>query len=76
MRVTERGQVTIPKRLRRRFGIDANTDVEFVEQDGALLLVKRAPAGFLDRFAGKADAPDLPATTDELLAELRDETAS
>jgi AbrB family looped-hinge helix DNA binding protein len=76
MRVTERGQVTIPKRLRRRFGIDAHTDVEFVERDGALLLVKSAQAGFLDRFAGKADAPDLPATTDEFLAALRDEEPS
>jgi AbrB family looped-hinge helix DNA binding protein len=73
MRVTERGQVTIPKRLRRRFGIDAHTDVEFIEQDGALVLVKRARSGFLDRFAGRANAPDLPGTTDEFLAALRDE---
>jgi len=73
MRVTERGQVTIPQRLRRRLGIDAHTDVEFIERDGELVLVKRARGGFLDRFAGKANAPDLPATTDEFLAALRDE---
>ena len=30
MRVTERGQVTIPKSIRERFGFEPETEVEFV----------------------------------------------
>jgi len=34
MKVTRRGQVTIPKVLRERNGIDEGTEVEFREEKG------------------------------------------
>ena len=40
MRVTRRGQVTIPKELRERTGIDDRTEVEFYEENGRLIIVK------------------------------------
>jgi AbrB family looped-hinge helix DNA binding protein len=40
MKIGERGQVTIPKKLRNRFGMLPGTDVEFVEQAGQLVLKK------------------------------------
>ncbi len=40
MRVTEKGQVTIPKEIRDRLGIVPGTEVEFIAKDDAALLVK------------------------------------
>ena len=43
MKVGERGQVTIPRDIRLKFGIDASTPVEFKVVDG-LIVLKKAPA--------------------------------
>lgn len=41
MRVTEKGQVTIPKDIRDRLRIEAGSEVEFIERaDGAVELVR------------------------------------
>lgn len=42
MKVGERGQVTIPKELRERFGLGPETEVEFRVVNGSILL-KKAP---------------------------------
>jgi AbrB family looped-hinge helix DNA binding protein len=42
MKVGERGQVTIPKPLRDKYGIAGNADVDFVEEKRGILLVKRS----------------------------------
>jgi antitoxin PrlF len=39
-RVAERGQVTIPKRLRDRLGVKPGTVLEFSEERGHLIAVK------------------------------------
>lgn len=38
MRVTSKGQVTIPQALRRKYRIDAHAEVEFIEEDGRIVL--------------------------------------
>jgi AbrB family looped-hinge helix DNA binding protein len=38
MRIGERGQVVIPKEMRERYGLRPNTEVEFVEERGRLVL--------------------------------------
>jgi AbrB family looped-hinge helix DNA binding protein len=43
MKVGERGQVTIPLEIRRKFGIDSGTPVEFRIVDGTIVL-KKSPA--------------------------------
>ena len=45
MKIGERGQVTIPKKYRNRFGLSPATDVEFVEQAGQLVLKKKKQTG-------------------------------
>ena len=40
MKITDRGQVTIPKRLRDRFGFTPETEVEFHEEKHKLVLRK------------------------------------
>lgn len=44
MRVTEKGQVTIPKPIRDKLGIVPGSEIEFVEQDAEVVLKKRADA--------------------------------
>lgn len=41
MRVTEKGQVTIPKEIRDRLGIGPGSEVDFVERDAVVTLEKR-----------------------------------
>ena len=40
MRITSKGQVTIPQDFRERFGLLPHTEVEFVEEAGAVVLRK------------------------------------
>lgn len=43
--VSSKGQVTIPKRIRDKLGIDAGTEVEFVlEDDGTIRVRPKKPA--------------------------------
>lgn len=41
MKISERGQITIPKRLRQRYGLTADTEVEIAQTDEGLLIRKR-----------------------------------
>ena len=53
MRVSERGQITIPKRLRDRFGLHHNVEVEVVPTAKGLLIQKRTAAEHpVDRVYG------------------------
>ncbi len=46
MRVTTKGQVTIPRNIREVLGISPKTEVDFIEENGKFFLVK-------------TDAPDI-----------------
>ena len=71
MRISERGQVTIPKEIRDRFGFGPNTEVEFVVRDGRVELVrsKRAQRKMIDALYGRKK---FGKTTDELMRLLRE----
>jgi len=45
MRVTSKGQVTIPQELRERFGLLPDTEVDFVVKGNGLQIVKAEPRG-------------------------------
>jgi AbrB family looped-hinge helix DNA binding protein len=49
MRITSKGQVTIPQRIRERYGLMPRTDVEFVEHDGVVALMPASAASKPDR---------------------------
>jgi antitoxin PrlF len=70
MRVTQKGQVTIPQDVRRALGIHPGSDVEFeVDAQGARLLVGRTRAA--QEIARMRGAGDGEMTTDEILALTR-----
>lgn len=71
MRVTRKGQVTIPLEVRQALGIRAGSDVDFQLDDhgGARLVVDpRRAAVEVGRMRG---AGDIELTTDEILALTR-----
>ena len=73
MRVTEKGQVTIPKDLRDALGIGAGTEVEFERNDDTIVVRKTNTAPgrgrqFVERLRGRGD---VAMTTDEIMALTR-----
>lgn len=70
MRVTQKGQVTIPLEVRRALGIHPGSDVEFeVDEQGARMHVDRDHAA--REVARMRGAGDVELTTDEILALTR-----
>ena len=55
--VSEKGQITIPKPLRVRLGLDAGTILDFDEERGALVGKKRAAADPIARWRGRGRLP-------------------
>ena len=51
-RVGERGQVTIPKRMRDRLGIRPGEEVEFEEHEDFLMVRKSAKSDTLEELRG------------------------
>lgn len=73
MRVTIKGQVTIPQRIREKLGIvPAASEVDFVEEAGRVYLVKKAvAAGARRRFRKLRGVATVRMTTDEIMALTR-----
>ncbi len=75
MRITSKGQVTIPQAIREKAGLLPNTEVEFIYEGGAVRIVKAKPdkkpgrgAAIVARLRGSGDTR---MTTDEIMALTR-----
>lgn len=75
MRITSKGQVTIPQEIRERFGLLPDTEVEFVAKRNSVLIVKStSPArptrgqAIVRRLKGRSS---VRMSTDEILALTR-----
>ena len=74
MRITSKGQVTIPRAIRDQFGLLPETEVTFVVDDGVVTLVKAeslAPDRADRAIAALHGSAGPGMTTDELLALIR-----
>ena len=74
MRISERGQITIPKTLRDRFGLHHNVEVEISPTDRGLLIRKRTAAEHpVDRVYGilGRDALGEGVSIDDYIEEIR-----
>jgi AbrB family looped-hinge helix DNA binding protein len=76
MRITSKGQVTIPQYIRERHGFLPDTEVDFVEQDG-LVVVRSARSGSKpDRgerlVSGLRGSGQRALSTDEIMQLTRD----
>jgi AbrB family looped-hinge helix DNA binding protein len=68
-KVAERGQVTIPKALRKKLGLAPGTLLDFEADDGRLVAVKVQPRSPVDAVFGTLGRGR---STDDLVSELRD----
>jgi antitoxin PrlF len=66
--VSEKGQVTIPKRLRERLGIRPGQALDFEEEEGRLVARKIVEGDPFDSLYGILESDK---TTDEMIEELR-----
>ena len=74
MRISERGQITIPKALRERFGLHHNVEIEIEPTDDGLLVRKRTTAEHpVDRIYGMLgkDALGKGVSVDGYIEEIR-----
>jgi AbrB family looped-hinge helix DNA binding protein len=72
MRVTSKGQVTIPQRIREKLGVLPNTEVEFVEEKGKVYLRKmRRPGAGQSRFQMMRGVGTVKMTTEQIMALTR-----
>jgi AbrB family looped-hinge helix DNA binding protein len=72
MRVTTKGQVTIPQDIREKLGITPFAEVDFVEEKGRVYLVKRKgedPAA--RKFRKLRGIATVKMTTEEIMALTR-----
>jgi AbrB family looped-hinge helix DNA binding protein len=72
MKVTTKGQVTIPQHLREKLGITPSSEVDFVEENNRVFLVKRKAKNAANkRFAKLRGVGTVKMTTDEIMALTR-----
>lgn len=73
--VTSKGQVTIPKPVRDRLGIEPGNSVDFeLAADGRVLLFKVEGGGRPSRFEGLRGRAGAGLSTEEIMALTRGET--
>ncbi len=72
MRVTSKGQVTIPKNIRETLGITPESEVEFREENGKVYLVKSGAATKTHRFNKLRGIASVRLSTDEIMELTRD----
>ena len=75
MKVTVKGQVTIPRHIRKNLGLHRHSDVDFIEEDGRIILVKKKESSVAtSRFRGYRGSAETKLTTDEIMALTRSES--
>ena len=68
-KVSEKGQVTIPKEVRDILGIHPGDEVDFRKDNGDVILCKKTDSKVFDEFVGYLGK----GSTDEVMKELRGE---
>lgn len=72
MRVTTKGQVTIPQHIREKLGIVPATEIEFVEEKDRVYIVKKEKQkNQKSRFRKLRGVATVRMTTDEIMALTR-----
>jgi AbrB family looped-hinge helix DNA binding protein len=75
MRITTKGQVTIPHHIREKLGITPATEIEFVEEKGKVFIIKKpGKQKSSHRFRKLRGVATVRMTTDEIMALTRGES--
>lgn len=70
-RVSERGQITLPKAIRTKLGIRPGTVIEFDLINGKIVGTKKEPQDALHAWRGKGRLPEGFSNVDDYLDEVR-----
>ncbi len=74
MRVTIKGQVTIPIHVRKKMGIALNSEIDFKEENGKFYLTnKMSPTTKKSKFNRFRGAATVKMSTEEIMALTRGE---
>jgi AbrB family looped-hinge helix DNA binding protein len=72
MRVTTKGQVTIPQSIREKLGIFPSVEVDFIEEKGRVYIVKKkGKSTDTQRFKKLRGIATVKMTTDQIMALTR-----
>ena len=74
MRVTTKGQVTIPRKIREVLGITPETEIDFEEQNGKFYIVKTNKPRKTDNFKKLRGIATAQMSTDEIMSLTRETT--
>lgn len=71
-KVTSKGQITIPKKIRRRLGVVPGDKIEFRELNGNFMLRKKVEPSPFDKYVGYLKKKK-GRESDSIIRQLRDE---
>ena len=69
-KVTSKGQVTIPKKVREKLGVHPGEDVGFEEKNGLIYIQKTVKKSPFDKWVGRLNQLE-GQQSDDLVKELR-----
>lgn len=72
MRVTTKGQVTIPRNVRETLGIIPESEVEFQEDNGRFYIVKASQDKPTQKFTNLRGIATVKMSTDEIIDLIRE----
>ena len=73
MKVTAKGQVTIPRNVREILGIAPETDIDFQEENGKFYIVKKNENKHTYKFNKLRGIATVKLTTDEIMSYTREQ---
>ncbi len=73
MRVTTKGQVTIPRNIREVLGISPETEIDFIEENGKFFLVKTDMPVIKKKFKKLRGIATAKMSTNEILSLTREQ---
>ncbi len=73
MRVTTKGQVTIPRNIREVLGISPETEIDFVEENGKFFLVKTDEPAVTRKFKKFRGIATAKMSTNEIMSLTREQ---
>lgn len=71
MKVTRRGQVTIPLQIRKKTGIEENSEVDFSIEGGRIVITKKLSKNPFENWSGALNRPQ---DSDKLVHQMRGHT--
>lgn len=72
MKVTTKGQVTIPRNVREMLGITPETEIDFKEEDGRFYIIKTSKPSSTGKFKKLRGIATAKMSTDEIMSLTRE----